>query len=366
LADDELDSQSALLHAPEISAASLRELLDAGLDGVAKIDRSWTVTYMNAAALRMVAANGNPLGKNFWDQYPQTVYPDSPWLKHYCMAMYEGVASEFEQFYPDPLTIWLKLVARPISDGIVIFFQDIKREKQLADALLQNERLATVGRLTTSIAHEIHNPLESVTNLLYLARRSKTTSEVSGYLETAEQELRRASVIASQTLRFSRQNTNPTVVRCDELLRDVLLLQQSRLIGAKITVDTRDLTTVQVLCHEGEVRQILNNLITNAIDAMSEEGGRLVLRSRELPGNGRQGALMTVADTGTGMPRRILQKSFEPFFTTKGNNGNGLGLWVSREIAQRHGGSLKAKSSQSPGHHGSVFQLFLPFVSRLH
>jgi signal transduction histidine kinase len=117
-----------------------------------------------------------------------------------------------------------------------------------------------------------------------------------------------------------------------------------------------------VRCFEGEIRQVLANLISNALDAMPA-GGTLYLRGREAINwrNGEPGIAVTIADTGIGMTHDTQQGLFRPFFTTKGLTGTGLGLWVSKGIIERHRGKLNVRSSQSPAHHGTMFTLFLPF-----
>ena len=255
---------------------------------------------------------------------------------------------------------------QPFGFGTVS--RDLTVEKKTAAALLQNEKLAAVGRLAASIAHEINNPLESVTNLLYLARTSHALGEVQGYLDTAERELRRVSIISNQTLRFYKQSSSPTIISCGDLFGEVLSIYQGRLVNSHINVEKRKRATRPAECFEGEIRQVLNNLIGNAIDAMHPSGGRLLVRSREGTNwkTGRAGLVLTVADTGPGMPPLTLKKIFEAFYTTKGIGGTGLGLWVSKEIVDRHHGTLHVRSSQDEGHSGTVFTLFLPFdaVSR--
>jgi PAS domain S-box-containing protein len=228
---------------------------------------------------------------------------------------------------------------------------------------LQNEKLAAVGRLAASIAHEINNPLEAVTNLLFLAKNSDSLESSREYLEIAESELRRVSAITTQTLRFHRQASEPRAVACDDLLGTALAIYQGRLTSAGIPVRKRKRAQLPVICFDGEIRQVLNNLIGNATDALTTYGGTLFLRSREGtdPRTGRAGLWLTVADTGIGMSPETLRRAFEPFFTTKGIGGTGLGLWISREIITRHHGRLLVKSSQHPGHHGTVMSLFLPF-----
>jgi signal transduction histidine kinase len=227
---------------------------------------------------------------------------------------------------------------------------------------LQSEKLAAVGRLASSIAHEINNPLESVMNLIYLARLTAIHPDTQRYLETADQEVRRISIIANQTLRFHKQPSNPQPISAAELYATVLGIYEGRLRNSGITVEQRLRTGRPTVCFEGDIRQVLNNLIGNAIDAMPC-GGRLLVRSREgthWP-TGRNGLILTVADTGEGMTPEILTKIFDPFFTTKGIGGTGLGLWVSQEIVLRHEGALRVRSTRREGRSGTAFALFLPF-----
>ena len=246
---------------------------------------------------------------------------------------------------------------------IVASSVEITPVKQMQAAFMQAEKLAVVGRLAASIAHEINNPLESVMNLLFLSSSSRNLEEVHGYLKIAEHELRRVAGITNQTLRFHKQAAHPTAATCDELLEGVLVVYRSRLMNTKIEVQKRERANRPVLCFEGEIRQVLNNLIGNAIDAMTPKGGRLLLRSREATHwkTGNRGLVITVADTNGGIPPEVLSRIFEPFFTTKGQYGTGLGLWVSHEIVERHKGTLRVRSSQRPSCSGTVFTLFLPF-----
>jgi PAS domain S-box-containing protein len=246
---------------------------------------------------------------------------------------------------------------------------EITQQKKAELALMQSEKLAVVGRLAASIAHEINNPLESVTNLLYLAEHSEDLEKTRTYVQTAERELRRVSVIANQTLRFHKQSSSPQEISGVQLIESVISMFQSRFVNAGIRVEERERTTSTVRCFEGEIRQVLSNLVSNAIDAMHPlGGGRLLLRShvrREWP-TGRRGLVITVADTGSGIPASVANRIFEPFYTTKGASGTGLGLWVSNEIVRRHDGTLRFRSSEKEGRSGTVFALFLPFdaVSR--
>ena len=247
--------------------------------------------------------------------------------------------------------------------GIIVLGVDMTDRKNAVDALLNTEKLAAVGRLAASIAHEINNPLSSVTNLIYLARHSNKLNEVHEFLDTAERELRRVSVISNQTLRFHRQSTKQQAVRSEELFESVLSIYQGRLVNSSIAVQRRFRAQLPITCFDGEIRQVLNNLVGNAIDAMQSSGGTLSVRTRETQNRqtGGRGITLTVADTGTGMSPEVLEKIFEPFFTTKGIGGTGLGLWICTEIVNRHHGLLRVKSSTTKAAHGTVFTLFLPF-----
>ena len=239
---------------------------------------------------------------------------------------------------------------------------EITPQKRAEKALIQSEKLAAVGRLASSISHEINNPLEAVTNLLYLALNHEHLPETTKrYLETAQSELTRVAHIATQSLRFHRQTMNPTRVDPGELIDSVVDLYRGRLFNANIEVISQHKSTKRILCFESDIRQVLNNLIANAIDAM-RHGGRLVLCSRDATDwkTGRSGVRMTIADTGHGMSEEVRLRVFEPFYTTKEVNGTGLGLWISHGIVSRHHGSLTLRSSEKPGWNGSVFSLFLP------
>ena len=237
---------------------------------------------------------------------------------------------------------------------------EITNQKKAEAALMQSEKLAAVGRLASSISHEINNPLEAITNLLYLiAMDDHLPREVKGYVTMAQSELSRVSQIATQTLRFHRQAVAPTSVTAQELISAVARLYIGRLANSHISVEARYDTDTPILCFENDIRQVLNNLIANAIDAM-RTGGSLMVRAHDAHHKGVHGVRIAIADTGHGMTKPTLARIFEPFFTTKDLNGTGLGLWISAGIVERHQGHLNVRSSIDPAHHGTVFTLFLP------
>jgi PAS domain S-box-containing protein len=311
------------------------------------------------------------IGLNFWDTPWFTHTPGGPEIAQQAIARAasgEFVRQEIALTRPSGEILTFDFSLAPVrdSDGKVIFLvpegRDITELKRAEAALIQSEKLAAVGRLASSIAHEINNPLESVMNLIYLARQYAIVPEAQHFLDIADQEIRRVSIIANQTLRFHKQPSNPQAITCVELFNTVLGIYEGKLRNSGIKVEKRKRAQHPVVCFEGDIRQILNNLVGNAIDVMPS-GGRLILRSREATHwpTGRKGLTLTIADTGSGIEPEVLQKIFDPFFTTKGIGGTGLGLWVSQEIAERHHGVLKVRSSQRAGHSGTVFSLFLPF-----
>lgn len=247
--------------------------------------------------------------------------------------------------------------------GITAASQEITQQKKAEKALVQTEKLAAVGRLAASIAHEINNPLEAITNLIFLARGSDSSEEVRTLLASADTELRRVSAISSQTLRFHRQPSSPQDADATMLVNETLNVYSGRLRNSRAQLSARLRARRTIRCFDGEIRQVLANLIANALDSMNQSGGKLILRTREATcwSTGDRGVVFTVADTGSGIPKETMNRLFEPFFTTKGTIGTGLGLWVSNEIVKRHHGVVKLRSSQSPAHHGAVFSIFLPY-----
>jgi len=254
-------------------------------------------------------------------------------------------------------------------ESISLAGSDITAQKRAEEALVQADKLAAVGRLAASISHEINNPLESVTNLLYLVHADPALSaESREYVKLAESELSRVSQISAQTLRFHRHAIGAVARTPQQVVEPVIALYQGRLKNSRVRVERDYRDNNDMFCFEGDVRQILNNLIGNAIDAMQKSGGTIRVRTRSAacPRLGLRGTRITVADSGQGMSPETLSHIFEPFYTTKGAAGSGLGLWISHTLAKRHGGSLTVRSSQqgvTPGRQsGTSFSLFVPYA----
>lgn len=247
--------------------------------------------------------------------------------------------------------------------GVIVL--DATERKRNEEALRKTEKLAATGRLAASIAHEINNPLEAITNLLFLLRNfCKLQNPALEYVTLAEHEARRISEITQQTLRFYRQSTMPSRTGMSELLDSVLSLYQGRLSSLHIKVERKYERDMDLFCFAGELRQVFANLIGNAIDA-TMAGGRILVRarrSRNWKDTGQAGIRFAFADTGTGMDAEVRRHVFEAFFTTKEVTGTGLGLWVSHEIIAKHHGftHLRSRPAGSEKPSGTVFQVFIP------
>ena len=255
--------------------------------------------------------------------------------------------------------------------GVIVL--DASDRKRSEDALRKTEKLAATGRLAASIAHEINNPLEAITNLLFLLNNfCELQDPALNYVVMAQHEARRISEITQQTLRFYRQSTLPGRANMSELLDSVLSLYQGRLNTLNIKVERDYDPGMDLFCFAGEIRQVFANLVGNAIDATAA-GGRLAIRVRRSSNwkDPRQkGVRFAVADTGSGMDPDVAERVFEAFFTTKEVTGTGLGLWVSHEIIMKHKGLVRVRTrTASDGaetlegqarQSGTVFMLFFP------
>jgi PAS domain S-box-containing protein len=246
--------------------------------------------------------------------------------------------------------------------GVVLVFRDITERRMSEGALMRAEKLAAAGRLAASVAHEVNNPLEGLTNLVYIARRSDDLNEIRRFLSQAEEELSRIAHITRQSLGFYRETSTPTIFKPALIAREVTDFYTPRAIRLGISFIINANTEREVLGSPGELRQVLSNLLANSLDACPR-GARIRIEANPAvdPRNlSRAGVRITIADTGLGIPAENLVNIFEPFFTTKKDTGTGLGLWVSRELVVKHGGSMRVRSRTSDPQCGTVFSIFLP------
>lgn len=262
--------------------------------------------------------------------------------------------------------------AAPIRDqngqvsGIVLVFHDVLAKRRAEKLLRESDRLATTGRLAASLAHEIHNPLDSVSNLLFLINQTSDPEAVKSYVSMAGAELDRVTQLTRHMLSFQREAKHPVPVRIEEILNNVLGLYERRIQAAKIRVDLKVRFKGEIPGLPGELRQVFANLIGNAIEAIGKGG---LIRIHVHPSRNwqdeRLGVKVFISDNGPGIPEHIRADIFEPFFTTKGESGTGLGLWITSGIIKNHEGRIRVRSNICPGCTGTCFSVFLPLRQEL-
>jgi two-component system, chemotaxis family, CheB/CheR fusion protein len=266
--------------------------------------------------------------------------------------------------------LYVSLTISPVRDaegkvfGASTIARDITQTKMAEEALRNSERLAVAGRMAATVAHEINNPLETVTNVLYLLSRNQGLDEgARKYLKIADEELRRIAQITRSTLGLYRErDTTPGAVNLSELIDNLLMFYQRQVQSLGVKVDKRYDSVGRVVGVSGELRQVIANLLANAIDALSVAGTKLkihVYESADWQNLSKRGIRVVVADDGPGINAEIQVNLFRPFYTTKGQKGTGLGLWVSRGIVTKHGGTIRLRS-RTGIRHGTCFAVFLP------
>lgn len=241
---------------------------------------------------------------------------------------------------------------------------DIHDQKMGEAALRRAEKMAVAGRFATSIAHEINNPLMSVTQVLYLLDQDEELrGESRALLKMAEEELARVARVVAHMLHFKRGSERARRADLREIVESVLVLFSARLANAKVRIEREFAEPAEVVCYRDELVQAISNIISNAYNAM-RTGGRLRIRIRPTPGSdGQRGLRMTIADQGKGIPAEARRSLFDSFSETKELSGTGLSLWATAEIVRRHGGRISLRSSQQPAHSGTAISIFLPLDS---
>ncbi len=351
-------------------------LLDSAGEGIWGVDLNGRCTFVNRAALRMLGFTAEELIGQHMHSLVHHHYPNGDFYPaHECLVynvfwQSKPFTNQIDHlFRKNGELFWSEMSAQPIIHdgevrGAVVTFRDITQARLAEEALRRSEKLAAVGQLASSIAHEINNPLEAVTNLLYLVRTAESMDDVKTYAILAETELARVADITMQTLRFHRQQTSVVPVNLNEVIPAILRLYVSRFSSRKVELMQRMHPSPTPLLLEGDIRQVLNNLIRNAYDAMPRGGKLFVrLRSARCMKTGVDGVRITVADTGTGFIPKMRATLFEPFHTSKEVTGTGLGLWISKGIIDKHKGRIQMRSRYAEAEgsgHGTAFSLWLP------
>lgn len=358
------------------SEQQLRTTLASIGDGVITCDTDGQVQMMNPVAMELTGwsqaeAHGKPLETIFHIVDETTRIPvENPVSKVKRLNRIVGLGNHTILIRKDKTELHIADSGAPIRDrtdgiaGVVMVFRDITLERKTQDALLANEKLAVAGRLAATIAHEIHNPLDSVSNLLYLMRNGATKEESVQFMDMAEQELARVTQISRAMLGLYRESKAPVMVDLKDMLQEILLLMERRFSDERVNVHADLPSAISVDAFPAELRQVFTNLIANAAEAAGP-GGKVSVILRPQPAlsiNGHKqeaGATVIIEDDGMGIPDEVRPHLFQPFFTTKGERGTGLGLWVSRGIVTKHGGIIELASNTEETTHGTSVSVFL-------
>ena len=366
-----IEQNHAQLKAAHITSQRLAAIVESSSDAIVSKDLNGCVTSWNPCAERMFGyAADEMIGRSILTIIPPELHADE---ERILATIRSG--RRIEHFETVRVTksgerIDVSLSISPVRDetgsivGASKIVRDITQRKRAEHALRTTEKLASVGRLAATVAHEINNPLESVTNLVYLARESSDQESVRNFLATAEEELARVAVLTRQTLGFYRDTKAPTSVKLGDLVGPLVSAFQPRARNKAVRVDTEIREQRPVRGLAGEIRQVMANLLTNSLDAVPSQGRvRIRIRdAREWSGKCRAGVRLTIADNGSGIAPGLRQNLFEPFFTTKKDVGTGLGLWVCRAIVEKHEGSIRLRSSTREGRTGTTFSVFFPIA----
>lgn len=348
----------------------LAAIIDSSEDAIISKDLNGIITSWNQSANRMYGYTAEEIvGQSIRRLIPEELHPEEDEILRKLRAGERIEHYETTRIGKGGQRLEVSLTISPVKDstGRIIgsskIARDISTRKKMERTLVQSEKLAATGRMAATIAHEINNPLESLLNLVFLAREnSPRDSEAYGYLRTAEKEIERISHIARQTLGYYRDTGAPGEVSLHDLFQDVLAVYQSKLSARKIAVEYKLEALPLVKASRGELIQVFSNIIANSIDAM-ERGGMLSIQATRTPDAERAGAEIVIRDQGCGIPQENLARIFEPFFTTKNHLGNGIGLWVAKQLVEKHGGRITITSSTERGSSGTSVLVSIPFVS---
>lgn len=340
-------------------------------DAVIVADEYGKVTFLNPAAETLTGITlAEAAGRDIAEAFPliNEVTEDAaenPAQRVIRQGHMVGTASHAFLRRSDGSLIPIEDSAAPIRDdqeklaGVVLVFRDMTIERRSREVLYRTERLTAAARLSATVAHEINNPLSAVVNLVYLAKSAADVPPpVVQTLETAEQELERVAHITRQTLGFYRDSSVPEEVEIPVLMEAVLKLYSNKLKNKNIAIVREFSDCPPVLGMPGELRQVVSNLISNAVDAVGAEG-TIALRAECVDEPEGRCIRMVIEDDGPGIAAADQDRIFDAFFTTKKDVGTGLGLWVSKELVERHGGSIRV-NPRGDGSTGASFSILLP------
>jgi PAS domain S-box-containing protein len=354
----------------EAAALKLAAIVESSEDAIISKDLNGVVTSWNQAAERMFGYTaGEIIGLPITTIIPPELHGDEPRILAKIRAGERIEHFETIRVRKDGERLNISLTVSPIRDGsgkvigAAKISRDVTQQKKLEAAIQISERLASVGRLAATVAHEINNPLEAVTNFIYLAKQQPGLSEkVMRYLNYADQELGRVAHIAQQTLGFYRDSSQPVLLPVAGLIEDVLTIYERKAKYKSVTIERRIEPNLNIYGLQGALKQVLSNLLANAIDA-SKERGRIIIHARGSRHfqSGKYGVKITIADNGSGIAAKDRARLFSPFFTTKKDVGTGLGLWITKDLLEKKGGYIRFRSRDKEPT-GTAMCIYLPEI----
>jgi PAS domain S-box-containing protein len=365
-AEDRASEQAVDLEAVR---AELHAVMQSMAEGLVRMDLQGCISYVNSATERILGYSAELLRGRRFHEFVHTDDRACSGARCPIVEMSGMTEGTFESVFirKDGKPITVEYTGSPYVvgdavEGIVVSFRDIGDRKRSEEALRVTEKLASTGRMAATIAHEINNPLEAITNLVYLIGISPNLdADTRKYVDMAQSELARVTHISKQTLGFYRQSNLMGEFNLADITDGVVGLLERKLATAQIQVVRKFDGKPLVHGYSGEMRQVISNLILNAMEAVGSQGKihLHIYKSRNWQ-TGHEGIRFTILDSGSGIPSSKKASIFEPFFTTKQEKGTGLGLWVSNGIVRKHGGYMRVRSSQDAQRHGTCFSIFLP------
>jgi two-component system NtrC family sensor kinase len=341
----------------QTAAKQWQATFDALSEGVAILDRSGTILRCNRAMGELLDRAYGEIENSSLDDLVRSCFAVDLRQEGVRLPREVQAGSRFFRLSLDPI------ISQDEVTGSILIIAETTAQKRAEEALLASERLAATGRIAHTIAHEINNPLEAITNLVYLLQNSLDKPEAArAYLHATSTELERVSRISKQILSFHRESSSPVDIRISDLIDDVLALNNRALVDRGIRLRKEWDTELLVQGFPAQLRQVFSNLVRNAVEA-SREGGEIRIRiSRSKLGHGpaEPAVCVSIADRGFGIPPENRQRIFEAFFTTKDLKGSGVGLWLTSTIVHEHGGRLRVRSCTEPSRSGTCMSIVLP------
>ncbi len=362
-----IDLQKAEMRHKEAAKGlgELAAIVESSDDAIVGKDLNGIITSWNSAATRILGYSSEEMiGTSILRLIPKELHPDERTI----LAKIQN-GERIGHFETVRLTkkgerLDVSLTISPVRDdsgkivGASKILRDISMRKEMEKSILQSEKIAATGRMAATIAHEINNPLEAVVNLLFLAQQTATDPTQIEYLNAAESEVARVSHLAKQTLGYYREHASAVKASLCELAANAVKIYQRKCETLGIRIETQLQSSHLVVMHKGEMMQVISNLIANSIYAMPS-GGVLSIAVNDA----EDGVMLSITDTGVGIPAEVMPRIFEAFFTTGNTIGTGIGLFVARKFVEGHGGKIEVQSSIDPESHGTKITIFLPLQS---